>query len=111
MSMIFVDLVVRLDVDMANDNYYVVEARLPVQISEALSVEEAARKAARIIENQYGVNISNWYLRVFEYGAGEGSGPIGEYFSNPAGSKFRKIDENVDKHEEIIKNEQSVEDE
>ncbi len=107
MSMIFVDLVVRLDVGMANDNYYVVEARLPVQISEALSVEEAARKAARIIENQYGVNISNWYLRVFEYGAGEGSGPIGEYFSNPAGSKFRKIDENVDKHEEIIKNEQS----
>jgi len=109
--MIFVDLVVRLDVDMANDNYYVVEARLPVQISEALSVEEAARKAARIIENQYGVNISNWYLRVFEYGAGEGSGPIGEYFSNPAGSKFRKIDDNVDKHEEIISNEQSVKDE
>ena len=109
MSMIFVDLVVRLDVDMANDNYYVVEARLPVQISEALSVEEAARKAARIIENQYGVNISNWYLRVFEYGAGEGSGPIGEYFSNPAGSKFRKIDENVDKHKEIVDNEQPVE--
>lgn len=109
MSMIFVALVARLDVDMANDNYYVVEARLAVQISEALSVEEAARKAARIIENQYGVNLSNWYFRVFEYGAGEDSGPIGEYFSNPAGSKFRKIDDNVEKHEEIIKNEQSVE--
>ena len=109
MSMIFVAPVARLDVDMANDNYYVVEARLAVQISEALSVEEAARKAARIIENQYGVNLSNWYFRVFEYGAGEDSGPIGEYFSNPAGSKFRKIDDNVEKHEEIIKNEQSVE--
>lgn len=107
MSMIFVALVARLGVDMANDNYYVVEARLAVQVSEALSVEEAARKAARIIENQYGVNLSNWYFRVFEYGAGEDSGPIGEYFSNPAGSKFRKIDDNVEKHEEIIKNEQS----
>lgn len=87
---------------MANDNYYVVEVRLPVMISEALSVDEAARKAARIIENQYGVNISNWYFRVFEYGAGENVGPIAEYFCNPAGSKFRKIDDNHQKHEEII---------
>ena len=89
---------------MSNDKYYVVEVRLPVQISEAISVEEAARKAARIIENQYGVNISNWYMRVFEYGGGENSGPIAEYFSNPSGSKFRVIDGNVEKHEEIIKN-------
>lgn len=89
---------------MANENYYVVEARLPVQINDAVSPEEAARKAARIIENQYNVNISNWYLRVFEYGAAEEVGPIAEYFSNPAGSKFRKIDANFEKHEEIINN-------
>ncbi len=108
MSMIFVILVVRLDVGMANENYYVVEARLPVQISEAFSPEEAGRKAARIIENQYGVNISNWYLRVFEYGAGEGSGPIGEYFCNPAGTKFRKIDANIEEHEERVKSEESI---
>ena len=102
--MIFAALAVRLDVGMANENYYVVEARLPVQITEALSPEEAARKAARIIENQYGVNLSNWYLRVFEYGAGEDVGPIAEYFSNPAGSKFRKIDQNINSHQEIIEN-------
>ena len=89
---------------MANENYYIVEARLPVQINDAVSPEEAARKAARIIENQYNVNISNWYLRVFEYGAGEETGPTAEYFSNPAGSKFRKIDANFEKHEEIISN-------
>jgi hypothetical protein len=93
---------------MSNENYFVVEARLPIQISDASSVEEAARKAARIIENQYGVNISNWYLRVFEYGAGEGSGPINEFFSNPSGSKFRKIDENIANHKEIVDNELRV---
>jgi len=90
---------------MSNDNYFVVEARLPVYIEEALSPEEAARKAARIIENEYGVNISNWFLRVFEYGAGEESGPIAEYFSNPAGSKFRKIDQNVKEHDDKIRQE------
>lgn len=94
---------------MANENYYVVEARLPVYIKEAVSVEEAARKAARIIETQYGVNIGNWYLRVFEYGAGAEFGPIGEYFSSPSGSKFRKIDQNVQKHEEIIKEQENEE--
>lgn len=90
---------------MANENYYVVEARLPVYVSEALSVDEAARKAARIIENMYGVDISNWYLRVFEYGAGEDVGPIGEYFGNPSGSKFRRIDQNIAEHDEKIRKE------
>ena len=90
---------------MSNDNYFVVEARFPIYIEEALSPEEAARKAARIIENEYGVNISNWFLRVFEYGAGEESGPIAEYFSNPAGSKFRKIDQNVKEHDNKVRNE------
>lgn len=106
--MISVILAARLDVVMANENYYVVEARLPVQISEAFSPEEAGRKAARIIENQYGVNISNWYLRVFEYGAGEDSGPIGEYFCNPAGTKFRKIDANIEEHIKRIESEESI---
>lgn len=94
---------------MANENYYIVEARIPVQISEALSPEEAARKAARIIENQYSLNLSNWYLRIFEYGAGEDIGPVAEYFSNPSGSKFRKIDQNIESHQEIIDNEQPSE--
>lgn len=108
--MIFVANAVRLGVDMANENYYVVEARIAIQITEALTPEEASRKAARIIENQYGVNLSNWYFRIFEYGAGEEVGPIAEYFSNPSGSKFRKVDENHSKHEERVKSEESVAD-
>lgn len=94
---------------MANDNYFIVEARLPVQIADAVSPEEAARKAARLIERQYGVDISNWYLRVFEYGAGEESGFIAEYFASPSGTKFRKIDENHVGHEELINSQENVE--
>ena len=108
--MIFVANAVRLGVGMANENYYVVEARIAIQITEALTPEEASRKAARIIENKYGVNLSNWYFRIFEYGAGEEVGPIAEYFSNPSGSKFRKVDENHSKHEERVKSEESVAD-
>jgi hypothetical protein len=88
---------------MANNKYYVVEARLPIQIDEAVSPEEAARKAARLIEREYGVNISNWYLRIFEYGGGlEDVGVTAEYFSNPSGSKFRVIDGNITKHNEMV---------
>jgi len=89
---------------MANEKYYVVEARLPVQISEAASVEEAARKAARFIERDYGVNISNWFLRVFVYGADDDTlGPVEEWFANPSGTKFREKDKNIDLHFELIK--------
>lgn len=86
-----------------NDQYYVVEARLPVQITEASSVEEAARLAARRIENEFGVNISNWFLRVFVYGGDvDDIGPIEEHFSNPMGSKFREIGQNVERHFEMV---------
>jgi hypothetical protein len=88
---------------MANTRYYVVEARLPVEITEAVSVEEAARKAARRIENEYGVNISNWYLRVFVYGGEvDEIGPVEEWFSNPSGSKFRNIESNIERHFELF---------
>lgn len=89
---------------MADKRYYVVEARLPIEIPEALSPEEAARFGARQISAKYGIDISNWYLRVFEYGGEPDEfGVVAEYFSNPSGSKFRKIDQNVQKHEELIK--------
>jgi hypothetical protein len=90
---------------MADNRYYVVEARLPIQIADAVSVEEAARKAARIIERDYNLNLSNWFLRVFVYGDSEGkSGPVEEWFSNPSGSKFRQHDQNFEIHLEMIKN-------
>ena len=96
---------------MADKRYYVVEARLPVQIADALSVEEAARKAARIIERDYGVNISNWFLRVFVYGESEGElGPIEEWFANPTGTRFRQREQNIDFHFEMIKNNQTPDD-
>lgn len=85
---------------MADTKYFVVEARLPIQIGEDISPEEAARKAARRIEREYGVDVSNWYLRVFEYGGDpEQVGPIREWFSNPAGSKFRDKDANIELHQ------------
>lgn len=88
-----------------NEEYYVVEVRLPVQISKAISVDDAARKAARIIESQYGVAVNNWYMRVFVYGKDEdGVGVTEEWFSNPAGSKFRRVDENVEKHNNAFEN-------
>lgn len=87
-----------------NEKYFVVEARLPVQINDADSVKDAALKAAQIIEREYGVNLSNWFLRIFEYGGDvDQVGPIAEYFSNPAGSKFREISENILIHESYIK--------
>jgi len=90
---------------MADERYYVVEARLPVQIGEAVSIEEAARKAARIIERDYGVNVSNWFFRVFVYGDSEGNlGPVEEWFSNPSGSKFRQLDQNIERHDHFAKN-------
>jgi len=88
---------------MADERYYVVEARLPIQINEALSVEEAARKAARIIERDYGVNVSNWFFRVFVYGDSDGKlGPVEEWFANPSGSKFRQREQNHELHFEMI---------
>ena len=96
---------------MADKRYYVVEARLPVQIADALSVEEAARKAARVIERDYNVNISNWFLRVFVYGESEGElGPIEEWFANPTGTRFRQREQNIDFHFEMIKNNQTPDD-
>lgn len=91
--------------------YYVVEFRLPIEVTEAPSVEEAARKAARIITRDYGVDISNWYTRVFEYGGEhETFGVINEWFCNPSASRFRKIDNNIQKHEELIKNNKTPDD-
>lgn len=89
-----------------NETYYVVEARIPVQITKADSPADAASKAARQLQTQYGVDVSNWYLRVFEYGSDEDEvGPVAEYFCNPSGTKFRKVDANIGAHEELIKKE------
>lgn len=84
--------------------YFIVEFRLPVEVQEAPSVEEAARKARRQLENDTGINVSNWYTRVFEYAEGpDNVGPIAEFFANPPGIVFRQVDQNINHHEELIK--------
>lgn len=87
---------------MADEKYWVVEARLPIQINDADTAEEAARKAAKQIEFQHGISISNWFLRVFEYGGEKDEvGVVREWFSNPAGTKFRDIEGNVEVHQSL----------
>lgn len=84
-------------------SYYVVEFRLPFAIPEAVNEKEAAITAAKICEKEYGFYPSAWYARVFEYGDLDGGvGPVAEYFANPTGMNFRKVDGNLVKHEEII---------
>lgn len=88
-----------------SSKYYIVEFRLPVEITDAPSVEEAARKARSTLERETGFSFSNWYVRVFEYGEGnENLGPVAEFFANPTGSTFREVTQNHGKHEELIKN-------
>lgn len=86
---------------MNKGRYYVVEYRLPIQVSEASSPKEAASIARRILENKIGVSLSNWFTRVFEYEEGV-VGVSNEYFCNPHGTEFRSIDQNVEKHQQNI---------
>lgn len=90
---------------MSDNKYYVVEARFPVgPITEVDSPQEAARIGARRIMDDTGIDISNWFIRVFEYnGEKDTIGVIKEYFSNPSGSKFRDKDGNIEIHLELLK--------
>lgn len=74
--------------------YYVVEFRFPIQIDDASSVKDAALKAAKECEKRYGFFPSGWFARVFEYD-GISIGPSAEWFSNPSGTTFRKLDQNL----------------
>lgn len=89
---------------MSDTKYFVVEARLPIQINDADSIADAAQKAARRIKFEYGVDVSNWFLRVFVYGGDDENaiGPQETWFSNPTGTKFRQIDTNISTHQEMF---------
>lgn len=91
---------------VARKKYYIVEFRLPHEISEARTPEEAARKAATYFKNKFGIDLSAWYTRVFEFDDTPGRiGPSAEWFCNPQGTKFRKVDQNFKKHEDKVKKE------
>ncbi len=89
---------------------YVVEFRLPVEISGD-SPKEAAMTARRRLEEKTGLDVSSWYTRVFEYGETEDDiGIVAEYFASPQGLVFREVTQNIRQHEEIIENGSDTED-
>lgn len=95
---------------MTAKRYFVVEFRLPIEVTDAQTVEEAAGKARQQWENKMGVSLSNWFCRVFVYGEDyKHTGPLEEWFANPTGSHFYQIDENFDKHERMIDEQDSSE--
>jgi hypothetical protein len=85
---------------MSDDkSYWVVEYRLPIVVPEAATPEEAANIAKEQVKKEYNTSVSHWFVRVFEYGAHLTEvGPLNEYFANPSGSKFRKLDQNDEEH-------------
>ena len=83
---------------------------MPVEIADAPSPKEAARRAIRIIENQYGIHLSGWFLRIFEYSGEHDDLDFTEYFANPAGTVFRDKDQNIELHEEMVNNNTTPED-
>jgi len=85
-----------------DEKYYVVEFRIPFEVTNANSPKDAAAKARRIFERDTGLDVSNWFTRVFQYSDEHGDvGPIGEWFANPSGTEFRKVDKNIDEHERL----------
>lgn len=85
--------------------YYVVEFRFPLKIEEAKNEKDAAEQAAKLCEEKFGIKPDLWYTRVFQYSDDEGIGIEAEYFCNPQGTHFRKIDKNLEKHEKLLEKE------
>lgn len=86
-------------------NYYIVEYRIPIQIDDIGSVQEAMSRAKQICHNRFGFYPDNWYARIFEYSIeNEGVGPVKEYFYNPNSSNYREIEANIGYHNDLVKN-------
>lgn len=86
---------------MAEEKFWIVEFRFPMLVNDSDNAEDAAAKAARHFEKEYGVNPSRWFSRVFKYGK-DAVGPVEEYFFNPAGVKAYVKDKNHLEHKDII---------
>jgi len=88
------------------NKYWIVEFRFPIEITKADGVDDAARIASRMMENQFGFSPQNWFARVFEYDPTiTVDGPLSEWFYNPQGSKSFEIahHEGYDLHETPIR--------
>jgi len=90
---------------MSKKGYWIVEYRLPIFIEDAEDAKDATQKASKEISRETGVDVSNWFARVFEYGTGEleDVGVQEEYFFNPTGVSVRVIEQNHAEHDEIVK--------
>lgn len=85
-------------------NYYIIEYRIPIQIDDIGSVQEAMSRAKQICHNRFGFYPDNWYARIFEYSIeNDGVGPVKEYFYNPNSSNFREIEANIGYHNDLVK--------
>lgn len=93
-----------MDNNIESKSYWVVEYRLPIRIDSAKDAKEAAEQAARQFEKEYGIRLSNWFARVFEYSP-EAVGPKSEWFANPGGVKFLELTKN---HEENNDNREGI---
>ena len=85
--------------DQEAKSYWVVEYRFPVLVQEADDAKEAHNLSAAKLKEQFGINASGWFARIFEYGPStDVVGPLTEYFFNPSGSHYRAIDKNDEEH-------------
>lgn len=83
--------------------YYVVEYRMPIEVEDVNSVQEATSRAKRICENRFGFAPDNWYARIYEYSVeSEFGGPVKEYFYNPNSSTYREIQANIGYHNDLV---------
>lgn len=87
---------------MEDKEYFIVEYRFPILVNKAKDPKEACHKAAKICEQEFGFYPSNWFARVFKYlSNSEVIGPESEYFFGPSGTDFRKIDVNLNIHNDL----------
>jgi len=83
--------------------HFVVEYRIPIDVDDVDTVQEAVTRAKRIIDRQFGISPDHWFARVFEYDSDhENIGPAKEYFYNPNSAVPREITKNIGYHKDMI---------
>ena len=88
---------------MKDKGIWVVEFRLAFEVRNARDALDAAWKGKESLKRNMDIDLGVEHARVFEYETDEKiCGPVNEWFANPSGTNFRKIDGNYDEHLEII---------
>lgn len=83
--------------------HFVVEYRIPIDVDDVDTVQEAMSRAKRIIERQHGIAPDHWFARIFEYDDNhENPGPAKEYFYNPNSAVPREITKNIGYHKDMV---------